>query len=73
MPLSLAFLYEAPPDAVKAILDAHPDAMRDGCITADHQNHGKSSGNVGKKEGKMPKPGEVQFHGHFSVDLPKVG
>jgi len=68
MPLSLAFLFEAPPESVKAILEAHPDAMRDGCITADHQNHGKGGSDVAKRvPSAMPKAGEPQFQGHYSI------
>ena len=87
---------DAPPETIKVILDAHPDAIRDGCMTADHQNHGahrrrphrarhttrpapiraaagKSGSDVAKKiAAQMPKPGQPQFHGHYSMKYPET-
>ena len=41
LPLALALLCEAPPDAVYAIMEANRDAMREITISADFRNHGR--------------------------------
>ena len=43
-PLSLCLLCESPPESVRAVRDAYPDAQRATEIVADYQNHGLGLG-----------------------------